>query len=107
MTEPITDGDRLDAEAHGLEAVYNDAKADFSPALEWFGMSLDHDTKAQQFVMEAEKYIDRDGITALRERGWDIQYISAHNHEFDDDVVVSICLPVRGEVPDEEMGGRR
>lgn len=89
-------GDELEAEAEAIVARYNDAKPDYSPELEWFGMTLDHDTEEQQFVMEAEKYIDSDGLDALRDAGWQIQYIEAHNHEYDDDVVISIALPVRG-----------
>lgn len=96
----VTTGDQLDAEAQALETLYNNAKPDHAPELEWFGMTLDHDTGNEQFMLEAERYLDSDGITALREAGWEIQYVEAHSHEFDEDVVVSICLPVRGVVPD-------
>lgn len=90
------DGDDLEREAGQITSIYNEAAPDYSPDLEWFGMTLDHDTEERQFVMEAEKYIDRDGLDALRDAGWQIQYIEAHNHELDDDVVISIALPVHG-----------
>jgi hypothetical protein len=94
-TEQIDEAD-LEREADEITTVFNEAAPDYSSELEWFGMTLDHDTCEQQFVMEAKKYIDRDGLNALRDAGWQIQYIEAHNHEYDDDVVVSIALPVRG-----------
>lgn len=87
-----TDG--IEQEADEITSVFNEAAPDHSPELEWFGMGIDHDTGDRQFVMEAERYVDGDGIAALRGAGWEIQYIEAHNHEYDDDVVVSITLPV-------------
>jgi len=98
-TEQIDQGD-LEREADEITTIFNEAAPDYSPELEWFGMSLDHDTGDQRFVMEAEKYVDGDGLNALRDAGWQIQHIEAHNHEYDDDVVVSISVPVQG-------GGRR
>lgn len=99
----VVEGDQLEAEAHALEDVYNDAKPSYAAELEWFGMSLDHDTKEQQFVMEVPKYVDTDGLAALREAGWEIQYIEANEDPIDEEIVVSVNLPVRGEVPD--VGG--
>lgn len=96
-TEETTDGDLLEREAESLVETFNDAAADYSPELEWFAMSFDRD-KGQAFVLEAEKYIDRDGLAALREAGRAIRYIEAY--EFEGDVGVQIQLPVRGEVLD-------
>ena len=89
-------GDELDREADTITSVFNEAAPDYSPDLTWFGMGLDHDTGDRRFVMEAEKYVDADGLDAVREAGWEIQYIEAHNHEHDDDVVISVNFPVRG-----------
>jgi len=94
------DGNELDREAEEITSIFNDAAPDYSPDLEWFGMGLDHDTKERQFVMEAEKYVDSDGLAALRDSGYEVQYIEAHNHEYDDEVVVSISVPVRGVADD-------
>jgi len=81
-TEQICEGD-LEREADEITTIFNEAAPDYSPELEWFGM-------------EAEKYIDGGGLDALCDAGWQIRYIEAHNHEYDDDVVVSVALPVRG-----------
>jgi len=98
MTNDIekVDGDTLEREAEEITTIFNEAAPDYSPDLEWFGMGLDHDTGNRRFVMEAEKYIDSEGLDALREAGYEIQYIGSHNHELDEDVVISISLPVRG-----------
>jgi hypothetical protein len=94
-TEKIGDGE-LEQEANKIQSIFNDAARDYSPKLEWSGMSLAQDTNEQQFVMEAERYVDSHGLDAIRDAGWAIQYIEAHNHEYDDNVVVGIMLPVRG-----------
>ncbi|KOX93252.1 hypothetical protein [Halorubrum tropicale] len=94
-------GDGLEREANAITSAFNEAAADYSPDLTWYGMGVNHDSGQRQFVMEAERYVDPDGLEAVREAGWKIQYIEAHNHEFDDDVVISINFPVR-EVADVE-----
>jgi len=90
------EGDELEREADEITTIFNEAVPDYSPELEWFGMGVDHETGDHRFVMEAETYIDSDGLNALRDAGWQIQYIEAHDHEYDDEVVISINLPVRG-----------
>lgn len=94
----ITDGELIEAEAKAIEAIFNDAAPSYSPELEWFAMSSDHDTGEQQFVFEASKYICSDGIKAIREHGREIRYIEAN--ELDGEVRVAINLPVTGEVPE-------
>lgn len=94
-TEYIEEGD-LEREADEITTIFNEAAPDYSPELEWFGMGVDHETGDRRFVMEAETYIDSDGLDALRDAGWQIQYIEAHNHGYDDEIVISINLPVRG-----------
>ena len=85
----------LEREADAITSAFNEAAADYSPDLTWHGMGVNHDSGQRQFVMDAERYVDPDGLEAVREAGWKIQYIEAHNHEFDDDVVISINFPVR------------
>jgi len=58
------DGGDLEREADEIMSIFNEAAPDYSPDLEWFGMTLDQKTEEQQFVMEAEKYIDRYGLDA-------------------------------------------
>lgn len=94
-------GDNLEAEAEALIAQYNDAKPDYSPELEWFGMGLDHETEEQQFVLEATDYIDSDGLSALRACGRTIRYIEAY--EFEGEIGVQIQVPVQGDVPDRSV----
>lgn len=96
----MSTGDLLEREAHALEDLFNDAKASHSREIEWFAMGLDHDTGEQQFVLEAPRYIDGDGIAALREAGWEIQYIEAYHSELTGEIGVQIQVPVRGQVPD-------
>ena len=109
-TEHVTDGDLLEAEADALVEIFNGAAPDYSPDLDWFGMGLDHETETQQFVLEAEGYIDPDGLAALRDCGRTIDYIEGY--EYDGEVQIQIQLPVRGETPDqsstgtEQSGGR-
>jgi len=100
VVSKTVDGDLLEREAHALEDLFNDAKPDYSPELEWFAMGLDHDTGEQSYVMECERYIDGDGIAALRDAGWEIQYIEAYHSELTDEIGVQIQVPVRGKVPD-------
>jgi hypothetical protein len=96
-TEHVTDGDLLEAEADALVEIFNSAAPDYSPDLEWFGMSPDHETETQQFVLEAEGYIDPDGLAALRDCGRTIDYIEGY--EYDGEVQIQIQLPARGETP--------
>jgi hypothetical protein len=95
------DGDLLEEEAETLVEIFNEAAPDYSPDLRWFGMDLDHETKEERFVLEAESYIDSDGLVALRECGRIVQYIEAH--ELDGDVIVQISLPVQDEIPDRTL----
>lgn len=94
-----SDGGLLEREAEALVEIFNDAAADYSPRLEWFGMGLDHETDTEQFVLEAEEYIDTDGLAALRDHGRIVRYIEAY--EFDDKATVQIEIPVRDDVPGE------
>ena len=91
-----TDGDLLEREGEALVEMFNDAAKEYSPELEWFAMSYDRE-KGQAFVLEAEKYIDPEGLVALREAGRVVRYIEAY--EFQGDVGVQIEVPVMGEVP--------
>lgn len=88
---------KLDAEARALVTIFNDAKADYSPELEWFGMSHDREAGQERFVLEAEKYIDEDGLAALRDAGREVAYIEGY--EYDGEVGVQIAVPVADEVP--------
>ena len=90
----------LEREAFAIESLYNEAIPDYLPRLEWFSMGLDHDEDQQQFVFEAEKYIDRRGIDALREAGREIRFIDAHDHR--DEVLIQISFDVKGEVPNTD-----
>jgi hypothetical protein len=94
-TEQV-DGDELETEARALVDRFNDAKPSYSPKLEWFGMSLDHDSGDQSFVFEAADYIDGDGLSALKECGRTVRYIEAD--EFEREVNVQINIRVQGEV---------
>jgi hypothetical protein len=90
------DGGELEAEAQALVDRFNDAKSPFSPELEWFSMSYDHETGGQSFVFEAAEYIDRGGLSAIRECGRTVHYIEAH--EYESDVKVQIHIRVQGGV---------
>lgn len=96
--------DRLEREAHALEAIFNEATADYSPALEWFAMRSDPETDQQYFAMNVEKYADGDGLDALRDYGREVSYIEAFVPYDGDDAVVQLELAVTGEVP--EVGDR-
>ena len=91
---------QLEAEAHALEAIFNGAKADYSPELEWFAMRSDPETKQQFFALEAESYADADGLDALRDAGREVSYIEAYVPHDGDGAVVSLELAVTGEVPE-------
>jgi hypothetical protein len=88
------DGGGLEAEAQALVGRFNDAKPSHSPELEWFGMSTDHDAGDQLFVFEAADYIDRGGLSELRECGRTVRYIEAY--EYKGDVKVQIHIRVQG-----------
>lgn len=88
----------LEVEAEALVELFNDAAPDHAPDLSWWAMNTDHETKTQRFVLDAHDYIDPDGLAALREHGWTIEYIEANQME--GDIIVSISVPVRGEMPD-------
>lgn len=89
-----TETSHSELEAEALVNRFNDAKSSYSPELEWFGMSFDHETGDQLFVFEAAEYIDRDGLSALRESGCTVRYIEAY--EFEGDVNVQIEIPCKG-----------
>jgi len=91
----------LESEATALVELFNDAVESYSPDLEWFAMSNGGDR--EEFVFEAEDYVDRAGLDALRERGRTISYVEAHAHEHDDKPVASIHVPVEGSIPDTEV----
>lgn len=84
-----------DKEAEAIEQTFNQAIPDYSPKIEWFGMSLNHDTREQRFVFEAESYIDPNGIEALQDANREITYIEAY--QYDGDVGVHIHIPVTGQ----------
>lgn len=96
MTSDVEDTEtsHSELEAEALVNRFNDAKSSHSPELEWFGMSFDRETDDQLFVFEATEYIDRDGLSALRESGCTIRYIEAY--EFEGDVNVQIEIPCKG-----------
>lgn len=89
-------GGELEAEAQALVETFNDANPDYGPELEWFAMSTDSDTGDQSFVFEASRYIDPDGLSALRESGRHVRYIEAY--EYQGEVKVQIHIPVKGGV---------
>lgn len=89
-----TDGDVLEAEAEDIVETFNDAASDYSPDLEWFGMSVDV-TGEQSFVFEATDYICSDGLAALREDGRVINYIEVY--EYGNEYMVQIQIPVESE----------
>jgi hypothetical protein len=91
------EGEALEAEAHALEDIFNTAKTDYSPQLEWFAMRYDAETDTQYFYLEVEEYLDNDGIEALREFGRDIHYIEANG--LGDEQIVGIEITVEGSVP--------
>jgi hypothetical protein len=98
-------GADLEAEAESIVELFNREKADYSPRLEWFAMQHDHETDTEAFVLEAESYIDRDGLSALRDAGREPVYIEANEQVDADGVVVGIEIPVTGsviEVPDRD-----
>lgn len=99
-TDRVTDGDLLEAEAEALVELFNEATADYSPELDWFAMSLDHDTMEESFVFEAEGYIDGDGLEALRDSGRTVGYIQGYQKPPEDEVYCQINVPVQGEVPE-------
>lgn len=95
-----SDSDLLEREAEALVEMFNGAAADYSPDIEWFGMSHDIETGEDAFVLEAAEYIDNDGLDALRDHGRIVQYIEAY--EVDGDVAIQIEIPVRDTVPGED-----
>lgn len=95
---------QLEAEAHAIETIFNEAAPDYSPDLEWFGMTVDHETEERSFVFESFGYIDTGGLTALRECGRKVRYIEAY--EYGDEVSVQIELRVHGEIPESPNSSR-
>lgn len=91
------DGDDLEVEAEALVSLFNEAAADYSPDLEWFAMGQNHETMDRSFVLEAERYIDADGLAALREVGRTVNYIEAYQKPAEDEVYCQIQVPVRGD----------
>lgn len=94
----------LEGEANALVDRFNSAAPSHSPDLEWFAMSYGRDADEDEFVLEAQGYIDSDGLAALRECGRTITYIEAYG--YDDDCVVTIHVPVRGSLPEPEVDAR-
>lgn len=99
-TREQRDGDQLEREADALVDIFNAAAPGHAQELRWFAMDHDHETGTEAFVLEAESYIDSDGLAALREAGREVRYIEGY--EADGDVRVTISVPVQGEVPDPE-----
>ena len=91
------DGDDLEAEAEALVELFNDAAPDYSPELEWFAMGQNHETMEESFVLEAKRYIDADGLAALRDAGRTVGYIEAYQKPPTDEVYCQIQIPVRGD----------
>ena len=91
------DSDALEAEAEALVELFNDAAADHSPKLDWFAMGLNHETMDESFVLEAERYIDSDGLTALRDAGRTVEYIEAYQKPPEDEVYCQIQVQVAGD----------
>jgi len=91
------EGENLEAEAHALEDVFNAAKADYSPQLEWFAMRYAPETETQYFFFEVEEYADSDGLDALRDCGREIHYIEANG--LGEEQIVGLELAVKGSVP--------
>ena len=89
-------GDELSDEAHALVEIFNQAKPDYSPEIEWFAMHSDVNG-GQNFVFEAEEYIDTDGLDALRKSGREIDYIEGY--AMDGVVYLNFEIPVQGELP--------
>lgn len=89
-----TSHSELEAEAQALVKRFNHAKASYSSKLEWFSMCADDNGDC--FVFETTEYIDRDGLSALRESGRTVRYIEAYSYK--EDVKVQIHVPVQGGV---------
>lgn len=100
MNSDGTDNSGTEREAETLVEIFNDAAADYSPDLEWFAMGLNHETMEESFVLEAESYIDADGLAALRDAGRTVGYIEAYQKPPDDEVYCQIQVEVHGEVPE-------
>jgi len=90
----------VEREGEALERIFNDAKGDHSPELSWFSMAVDHETEERQFVLESTHYIDGDGLAALREHGYTVQYVECY--EFDGEMIAQIQVLVTGEVPETD-----
>jgi hypothetical protein len=101
MSEDVNATDDTEREVEALVEIFNDAAADHSPDLEWFAMGLNHETMEESFVLEAESYIDADGLDALRDVGRTVGYIEAYQKPPEDEVYCQIQVPVQGEVPEE------
>ncbi|WP_117364975.1 hypothetical protein [Natrarchaeobaculum sulfurireducens] len=99
--EIVTDGgqcvDDTEAEAEALVELFNEAAADHSPDLEWFAMGLVHESMEKCFVLEAQEYIDPDGLDALRDAGRTVRYIEAYQKPPKDEVYCQIEIPVHGD----------
>lgn len=86
----------LEAEAASIVELFNDAKADYAPELEWFAMRSDPDTGQEYFALEAERYLDSEGIQTLREHERYIKSVAAGGIDED---VVTIEIAVENELP--------
>jgi len=93
----------LEAEAEALVELFNSAAPDYSPELDWFAMGQNHETMDKSYVLEAERYIDADGLDALREAGRTVKYIEAYQKPPEDEVYCQIQVPVQNEVPDRSV----
>lgn len=91
------DTTQKEAKAEALVDLYNAAKPDHCPELEWFGMGLNHDTGQELFVLESPRYINREGLEAIREAGRSVRYVEAY--EFEGEIAVQIEVRVQGEIP--------
>jgi len=109
MSEQSTGGtdrqesDDLEAEAEALVDLFNSAAADHSPNLDWFAMGLNHETMDESYVLEAERYIDADGLDALREVGRTVNYVEAYQKPPENEVYCQIQVPVQNEIPDRPV----
>ncbi len=89
-TESSQSTDELEAEAREIIDTFNTTKASHSPKLELFTMS-DYDNG--EYVFWATGLIDRDGLSAVRERGHTVEYINGTKR--DGDVMIMIHVPVQ------------
>jgi hypothetical protein len=99
--------DAITQEAESIVAAFNNASPEYAPELSWYGMTAirdgGDDAVRRGFVFDTHRYVDQDGLWALRQDGREIEYVEAEGGlGGGDGPRLSIVLPVLGrEVRDE------